>query len=276
MKRLNALIQLLDDPDQQIADQVTQEIIAIGDKAIPQLEKFWEENSFEPNFRDRVEDLVHTIQFNGVVDGLKNWISDDSDLLEGAFWISKYLYPDLELKDLKSSIKAIADLAAVNITEDMTSRHLIGAINEVLYDKLGYRSNKKHFHAPQNNMISEVINSRKGNPLLLSVMYILVATELKVPVCGVNLPNHFVTGYLSSEGKILFYINPFNKGSLLTRQDLVIFLKEMKIPMSDQFLDPCSNKDMVKRMVVNLIYSYTKLGHDEKVEELRVLETLFD
>lgn len=280
MDKLTALIQLLDDPDQEIATQITQEIIAIGDRAIPQLEQIWEENSFEANFRERVEDLIHTIQFRTVKNGLSDWIKNPDNLLEGAYWISKYQYPELEKEELEKQITDIANKVKARINgELLPSRSIVAEINDVLYRDMVFRSNKRHFHAPQNNFISELLQSKKGNPLLLSVLYILVGEQLGLPIVGINLPNHFIVGFaneLNPNKDIIFYINPFNKGSLLTRQDLIVFLKEMDLPFKDEFISACDNLAMVRRMLVNLVYSYNKLGHSEKVEELQILQKAFD
>ncbi|MGB0167526.1 MAG: transglutaminase-like domain-containing protein, partial [Luteibaculum sp.] len=260
----------------EIVQQVRQEILAIGDIAIPELEQFWEDNSFEPNFRERVEELIHEIQFNTVKNGLEKWSKNPKSLLEGCYWVNRFQYPDLEIGTLKDGIKELAGLANPNGFWGYGPKTSIQEMNDILYRKRGFRGNKRHFHAPQNNFLSDVLSSKKGNPLLLSVLYILVAEELNIPIVGVNLPNHFIAGYKAwvqeDEEVILFYVNPFSKGSTLSKQDLVVFLQEMKIPVKEEYMAECSNLDMVKRMIVNLIYSYSRIGHGEKVEELRELE----
>ncbi len=280
MDKLTALICLLDDPDQNIAEQVSNEILAIGDKAIPQLEQIWEENSFEANFRDRVEDLIHEIQYRSVYGGLKRWVESPYDLLRGAYLISKYQYPELEFDTLDQQLEEIADKIRARIKNQvLPSRTIVAEINAVLFHELGFRSNKSHFHAPQNNYLSELLHSKKANPLLLSVLYVLIGERLNLPIVGVNLPNHFIVGFANEtlpESPIIFYINPFNKGSLLSKQDLIVFLKEMNLPNKPEFIEACDNIAMVKRMLVNLIYSYNKLGHTEKIEELQKLQQVFD
>ncbi len=276
MEKLQALIQLIDDPDAAIVKQVREEIIAIGDKAIPELEQFWEDNSFEPNFRERVEDLIHTIQFNTVKDGLMDWAENrSSELIEGVYWVNKYQYPDITIEELQAQIQEIADQVIVQLKGPNSPKNLVGFINDTLYQKLGFRGNKRHFHAPQNNYLSEVLSGRKGNPLSLSIVYTLIADLMHLPIKGVNLPNHFIAAYMEegqTESDVLFYINPFSRGTLLTHQDIVVFLHEMNLPVQEEFTKPCGNIAMVKRLLVNLIYAYTRIGHEEKVTEIKLLE----
>ena len=90
----------------------------------------------------------------------------------------------------------------------------------------------RNFHAPQNSFISDVLNDKKGNPLSLSLLYLIIAQKCKLPIKGVNLPKHFVIAYTHEElyEEILqFYINPFSQGTILSRQDLERFCEKKKI-----------------------------------------------
>jgi len=95
-----------------------------------------------------------------------------------------------------------------------------------------------------------------------------------MPVYGVNLPQHFILAYMDEnqqsefEGGILFYINAFNKGFIFGRRDVDMFLRDLKLKFDKQFYEPCSNTDIVKRVLRNLVSAYEHLGSTEKVAEL--------
>ena len=99
---------------------------------------------------------------------------------------------------------------------------------------------------------------------------------------GVNLPQHFILAYLDEskesefESGILFYINAFNKGFIFGRRDVDMFLKQLNLTFDKQFYEPCSNTDIIKRVLRNLISSYEHLGSAEKVEELKQLLFILD
>jgi hypothetical protein len=147
-----------------------------------------------------------------------------------------------------------------------------------------FSGNTQNYHAPQNSYINNVLESKKGNPLSLSLIYLIVAQDLKIPICGVNLPEHFVLCYrdvhqlmtvktkrdaeMIAEG-ILFYVNPFSRGAVFGKGQLDIYLKKMNMKIQSDFYQPCSNLEMVKRLLRNLIFSYKKLGYIEKKEELQ-------
>jgi regulator of sirC expression with transglutaminase-like and TPR domain len=96
-------------------------------------------------------------------------------------------------------------------------------------------------------------------------------------VYGVNLPQHFILAYLDEslqsefENGILFYINAFNKGFIFGRRDVDMFLKQLNLKFDKQFYEPCSNTDIIKRVIRNLISAYENLGNMEKVAEMNEL-----
>ena len=71
---------------------------------------------------------------------------------------------------------------------------------------------------------------------------------------------------------ILFYINPFSKGLIFNQKDIDSFLKQLNLEPEAKYYLPCSNIEIIKRSLNNLIFSYEKLGYLEKVQELKELE----
>ena len=80
--------------------------------------------------------------------------------------------------------------------------------------------------------------------------------------------------YDPTQAPVLFYINPFNEGSILHHEEIENFLNKQQLPMDPRFFGPCEHTDMIARMINNLIHSYIAAGRDEKVRELRALQSL--
>jgi hypothetical protein len=70
---------------------------------------------------------------------------------------------------------------------------------------------------------------------------------------------------------VLFYINPFNKGAVFTKREIELFIQQLRINPDRSYFSPCSNIDIIKRLINSLIYSYTQLGYADKIEELEKL-----
>jgi len=265
--KIKALISLLDDDDVEVISQVEKELLAHGGTMIPFLEKEWEQN-FNPVVQKRIEDIIHLLQFILLEDRIVQWKeSGAKDLMEGMWLISTYQYPDLEYVTIKNTMEQIYYEAWVEMKPDLLPIEQVKILNNVLFNKLKFSSNTKNFHSPANSMISQVLESKKGNPISLCVIYMLVAQKLKLPVYGVNLPSLFILTYKNHESQ--FYINAFNKGLIFTKEDIDNYLLQLNLAPMDIFYQPCGNIDIVARVLRNLIISFDKLGEMERVDEVK-------
>lgn len=282
-KELTALISLLDDPDESVFQQVSMKFLSMGQEIIPALEDAWE-HSFDTLIQNRIENIIHQIQFDLIKDALKQWSHpEDQNLLEGALLVARYQYPDIDFSKIKKQIEQIKHDVWLELNENLTALEKVKIINHILFDVHNFSGNTNNYHAPQNSYINNVLESKKGNPLLLSIIYTIVAQSLDIPIYGVNLPEHFILCYVDVEhmsvpsvegnegGNILFYINPFSKGTVFGQKEIDAFLKQLKLEKLPSFYEPCSNLEIISRLLRNLIASYEKLGYPDKSEELKML-----
>ena len=268
-KELKALVALLDDDDDEILSHVQAKITSLGNIVIPHLEKQWE-NVFNPIIQKRLEDLIHSMQFLLLEERLTTWKeSKNQDLLEGMWLAASYLYPDLELETLKGEIEQIFYEAWLEFQPDARPYEKIKILNSVLFDKLRFAPNSKNFHSPANSMINSVLESKKGNPLSLCAIYLMVAQKLKMPVHGVNLPNLFILTYKTED--MQFYINAFNRGIIFSREDIDNYIAHLNLTPMDIFYEPCTPKDIIRRLMRNLMVAFDKVGDHYKSEEIKLL-----
>ncbi|MFT7611970.1 MAG: regulator of sirC expression with transglutaminase-like and TPR domain [Parvicellaceae bacterium] len=286
---IQALIDLIDDPDEIIFNQIKEKIVSIGGEVIPFLEEAWENQSFGLLYQSRIENIIHKIQFDSIYHGLHDWTkSGGGDLLEGALIINRYQYPDLDAESIREKIGQIRQDIWIELNENLTAFEEIRVFNYILFDVHGFSGNKKNYHAPQNSYISTVLDSKKGNPLSLAILYCILAQQLDIPIFGVNLPSHFVLAYQdknnimdfvepdAKNNGVLFYVNPFSRGTIFNRTEIEQFLDQLKLDQNADFFEPCNNIAIVKRILSNLIYSYEKLGYADKVEELKELQNALE
>ncbi len=266
---LKALVTLLDDEDKEVLEHVENKIKSLGHEIIPHLESHWE-TIFNPLIQKRLEDIIHSMQFSRLLDRLTFWKdSENQDLLEGMWLVATYLYPDLELPKLKSDLEQVFYDVWLEFKSDVLPYEQVKILNSVMFDKLKFKPNSKNFHAVSNSMINRVLETKKGNPLSLCVIYMLVAQKLKMPVYGVNLPNLFILVYKTDNHQ--FYINAFNRGIIFTKDDIDNYISHLNLTPMDLFYEPCSHKDSVRRLMRNLMASFDKIGDHEKSEEIKIL-----
>lgn len=285
-KELEALVSLMDEPDQSIYHDICERILSFGKDALPALENAWESTN-DATVQKRIENLSHKIQFSNVKQELGNWVELGScNLLFAYCLISKYQYPNLDEKEVKAQLEKIKQDIWLELSEDLTALEKIKVINHIFFDIHGFKGNKADYYAPHNSYLNKVLETKKGNPLALGMIYMILAQNLNIPVYGVNLPEHFVLAYtneLSSEkisfvdrNAVLFYINPFNKGIVFTKKEIDAFIVKTKYETKESYYYPCSNIDIIRRLIANLINSYEKLGYPEKINELKELLGILD
>ena len=283
-EEIKALISLLDDPDELIFDQIRLKIESMGEEIIPVLEDAWEHQAYGILFQSRVENIIHNIQFDNVKADLGKWAAtEEKDLLYGMLALAKYQYPEIDDDEIRALINKIEKDIWLEFHDGLTALEKLKVFNHIMFDVHGFEGNKKHYHSTDNSFINRVLESKKGNPISLAVLYLILAERLDLPVYGVNLPRHFILAWGdlmdfslgdSDEPKILFYINPFSGGSVFGKRDIDAFLKELKLKPNPIFFLPCSNYDIMVRSMNNLIHSYEQDGQGHKAEEIRELQRI--
>ena len=286
MNKLHALISLLDDPNEEIYSTVEGELLKQDVSIVPELEKVWETTG-DLYLQKRLEDLIHNIQFKDVKESFRAWLnSPDDNLLYGSFLVSKYQYPELKYEEIFDVIDRIRKEIWLELNNNMTALEKVKILNHILFDIHGFARNNSNFMAPQNSYIRDVFDTRKGNPVSLSIIYSVIAQNLGLPIYGVNLPKNFILAYIDdteglpvsereAEVSVFFYINPINRGAVLSRKEIEFFIRQQKLEPRLSYFLPCNNYDIILRMLNNLLFSYESLENKLKTKEIKELMSLF-
>lgn len=286
---LRAMVQLLDDPDLDVSMAVETRLLQEGESVIDELEALWLKNEF-PEASSYIELVVNKIQKKLLHQKFTHWFEQDQpDLIEGWVLVTQMQYPGVNLLDVKrmlNEIKLDAWLLMGNVENDLDR---IQILNHVFFEQQGFHGDTSQYHYPDNSFINRVLERKSGNPISLSAIYMSVAQQLGLPVFGVNLPQHFVVGFcklsdafkgvknvkivpVEEVEKVIFYINPYSKGQVFTKENVDSFLKVVNVTPLRQFYMPCSVKDIIKRMLRNLHYSFGE-AHD-KIKQSEVAELM--
>lgn len=286
-QQLISLIQLLDDPDDKVFEQVRSALLALGEDAIPNLEEAWESNLFGQVFQQRIEQLIHEIQFEALLKDLSLWAEGGaSNLLDGVIIINRYQYPDFDQEAMLKMLEQIQQDIWIELNTNLTAFEQVKVINHILFEIYGFAGNTSDYHSPKNSFLSVVLETKKGNPLSLSLIYSIIAQNLDLPIYGVNLPKHFILGYLDRfslyktnniyQSEVLFYINPFSKGTVFSGKEIDYFLEQLKLDPIDAYYKAAHNSMIIKRALHNLEFSYKQVGNWDKVEEIKKLIAVLD
>lgn len=272
---IKAMIHLLDDSDQEVVSMVEQQIRTLGPSIIPVLESEWESESLNPILQSKIENLIHDFQWQSVKTRLQLWKeSGGMDLLEGMWILATYRYPDYSFEQLKVEMDQLYYEVWPQMREELHPMDQVKVLNTVLFEQLKFGPNSKNFHAANNSFINNVLSSKKGNPISLCVIYMWIAQKLGLPIYGVNLPNLFVLTY--KHNGLQFYINVFNKGLIFNKIDIDNYIAQLNLTSNEIYYNPCSNLEIIRRVIRNLMMAYEKAGEMEYKDELTELIDLLD
>lgn len=283
-REIDALIQLLDDEDTEVFKHVHDKLISLGPDVIPNLEEAWA-GELNPLAHDRLEEIIHEIQFTLLDSEWEDWtFLDSQELLTGAYLVAKYHYPDLQLEEIQKKIAKIKQSIWLELNYNQTPLEQIQIFNQIFYNYHNFKGSQTSSDY-QDFCINTVLDTRKGNSIVIGIIYQVLAQELNLPVYGVNLVRHFILAFCkkaifdfyaeqSLEREVMFYINPVNKGSIFSRNEVKDYLEKMKVDQDPKNFVPASNVSIIKELINYLIEIYQSQNREDRVRELRKLSRL--
>ena len=286
-KEFKALITLLDDNDNEVYSHVSDKLFSLGVEGIPLLESAWE-TSENQVIQTRLEDLINKIQFSNVKDRLIKWIDKGGeDLLEGALLVSKFQYPDLDEFKVTQKVESISKNVWIELNPALSPLEEAHVINHVFFQLHGFFGHQTAQLDADLGYLNNLLDSKKGNSLSLSILYLILAQKNDLPIYGVNLPYHFIMAYSrkhltdeelaanDQEKSVMFYINPLNKGIAFSRSEITHYLEQMKVKTHSKFFSPCNNLEIIKTLIYNQLSCYDQNGNADKAHQLKELFDLF-
>ena len=272
---LRSLIFLTDEPDEHLYINIADAILGYGADALPFLKKKIDEVE-DSCHRRRLESLIYTIEREDVVGKLKLWKSKrEYDLMEPYFILSKYRFPNADWAWIGFQIMMIIEQAEKEINKDLTPLEQVKILNHIIYDVNKFRGDTISINNPNYYFVNTLFETHVGNPLSLGMLYCIVAERLGIPIYGIDLPNHFILAFCKKTERfpqledVLFYINPYNKGVVLTRKDIRNYLNELNVRSELKYFEPTRNSSIVKKLFNTLIETYSMSGKNNEANELR-------
>lgn len=194
-------------------------------------------------------------------------------LAEGALLIAQEEYPRLDVEAYLRRLDAMAEVVSARLGLEIDPHRIVAQINAYLFDEQGFRGNLEDYYDARNSFLNDVLERKMGIPITLSVVYIELARQVGLPIVGVGLPGHFLVRY--SAHPTVFWIDPFQRGQMLSREDCQARLADMygqALAWSDGYLQPVSDHAILQRMLYNLKALYVHQGDHRRA--LHVVERL--
>ncbi len=178
----------------------------------------------------------------------------------GALWIAAEERPTPWPHRALDELQRLAD--GVGMPSAPSSYEAVARLNLHLFEELGLHGAQSDYDAPRNSCLDQVLQRRRGLPILLSVVYIEVARRCGVKVDGVSFPGHFLVS--PEHGGDRFYVDPFDQGRILRRPHLESWLRGRRVDYTpaqlDRWLSPADNRQILARVCRNLKHSWLRRG----------------
>ncbi len=279
MDQLNLLIHLLDDPDQEAFQQVSHEILTLGLPAVEPLEEAWF-NTSDQLTRERIEEIVHSIQYDSLYSELATWaVSGGHDLLRGFIIACRFQYPTLDEEKLLSDLNKLTRCVWLELNDNLTSLEKIKVLNHVLFSMYEITGEITDTRVPEHYFLNNLMQSKHGNAVSIGILYIIIAQKLKLPIKGVDLTGNFIACFTHTPtefkdgykpvNEVKFYINPFASGAVFTRKEIMLYLDKAGIEPTPNCFKPADNIAVLKRWCRDLMHAYLETGMKDKARELK-------
>jgi regulator of sirC expression with transglutaminase-like and TPR domain len=195
-------------------------------------------------------------------------------LLNGAIAIAMHQMPSVDPAYIDATIQTYAETVRKRVRGPQ-SQALLAHLHAHLFEEIGFAGNSENYYVASNSYLPAVLNSKRGLPITLCLIYKLVGQRVGLRVHGIGLPGHFMCAVETEQGMML--VDPFSGGRILTQdeaQDLVRERFGPEVEWSDDYLEPVSNLHWLTRMLQNLLHVFGGAGHYSDVAAMLELEML--
>lgn len=283
-KELEALLTLIDDPDADVFEAVSNRIISYGTPVIESLENLWE-NTADNVTQERIELVIHRLHFVNLKSDFVGWSeSAHQELLPGALLVAKLLYPDLHTAKVIQDVDRLRRNIWIELNNYLTPLEQVNVMNSILYNYFGLTGVATDTNRPNDFLLSNIIESKKGNQSGNGILYLLLSELLDIPIKLIPIPNQFVLAYFKSRpekdheklhNNIDFFLDP-TSGQIFTHTDLHNYFKRSSAPIQPQYFKPQNNKQVIQMLLSHLSACYQDTNKAYLLAEINELINLLN
>lgn len=202
---------------------------------------------------------------------------DRIELARASLMIAEDAYPGLDVEHYLGEFERLAQRLREQLPQPHGAEERIVALNQFLFDELGFWGNTDDYYDPRNSYLNEVMDRRTGIPISLAVVYMELGRRIGLPLEGVSFPGHFLVR-LRLRGRMLV-LDPFTGGAPQSEDELRQRLQRVipegatgPVPVTqlpiEQFLEPATNRQILARMLRNLKGIYREADKPERTLEV--------
>lgn len=274
---LYSLLQLIDDPDEEVYATVAEQIRSMGTKVISPLESLWETTE-DNQVQQRIEALIHDVQFSELTERWKLWVQEEGSILDALILISKYKYPELDEAKVRRDYQKLKQDIWLELNPYLSPIEQINVVNSIFFNFYGFVGVETHRSKEDQFYINRVFESKKGNSYSLGALLSAILEELDVPLRCIQLPHQFLMGYFETieplftldEGatalKLTMYFDP-NNGYVYAQRDIDNYFQKIGEEAKLEYFLPLSKDKLVLILLQELQYYLDQYGDYDAADD---------
>jgi regulator of sirC expression with transglutaminase-like and TPR domain len=284
-KEISALLHLIDDPDEEVYNTISDKIISFGKSIIPNLENLWETTPNEA-IQERIESIIHKVHFRNLTDDFMKWKEGGCELLQGALLTAQYHYPEMQATQALQEIEKLRRNIWLELNSYLTPLEQINVVTSILYNYYKQTGVEISYSQPEDFLINKALETKKGNAISNGIIYLILCELLDIPVKAINIPRQFILAYFDphyeimnptahASEKINFYIDPLS-GQIYSHKDVENYFKRIAVPPTVSYFRQLSNKKIIQFLIEELSKCFDNDRNRYKMNELLSLVNLLD
>ena len=219
-------------------------------------------------------------------------------LFRGAYALALHERPLANVAEGEAMVDSLAEAVRSRVRSPSAEARL-AHLHDVLFDVVGLRGNEEDYYNPANSYLPDVLRTRRGLPITLTLVYKCVAEGVGLTVHGINAPGHFLAAVESNDAAQVvrgspdparavarsgdrpqhswMYVDPFYGGGLLTENDVFARIAETTgrdVRRSRALLARATGRQWLERMLLNLQAAFATLGRERDLLAMQELAAL--
>jgi hypothetical protein len=283
---ISALFKLIDDPDEEVFNTISDRLLNYGSPIIPDLEHLWE-NTLDEATLERIEMMIYKLRLQDLKDAFVEWKSKpDPSLFEGALLVTKFQFPELATDSLRHQMEKIRRNIWLELNNYLTPLEQANVIRNILFSYYQIKGVEVNYEKPEEFLISAPLQSKKGNAIANTLLYAELCQQLEIQAQFINIPKQCIIAFYASDWDpeeivanpqefIQFYVEG-TTGNAFSQKDLDQYMIRSNIEPKNSYYKALSNVKIIKKHLLEFAKCFNSPTLQYKQKDLTDIANLLD
>jgi len=283
---MTALFQLIDDPDEEVFNTISDRLLNYGTPIIPDLEHLWE-NTLDEITLERIERMIYKLRLNDLKEAFTNWKSKPApSLLEGALLVTQFQYPELAIDTLRHQLEKIRRNIWLELNNYLTPLEQANVIRNILFNYYQIKGVEINYEKPDEFLMTGPLQSKKGNAFANTILYAELCSQLEIEAHFINIPKQCIIAFYASDWDatevypnpqeyIQFYVEG-TTGHAFSQKDLDQYFLRSHLEPKNMHYKRLSNIRIIKKLLLEFSKCFQSPTLQYKQTDLTDLANLLD